>query len=104
MEMKYYNASNNFKAPIRREPKPYIPHPKLSGEVIIPQKVEETVESEPFIQKECECKNVKENQFTIIDNQDDLLLMGLILLLLINHCNDYLLILVLGYLLFCDKQ
>lgn len=104
MEMKYYNASNNFKAPIPREPKPYKPPQQLNGEVIVPQPPKENRERKLSIPEEFHCDEGNKPSFNLIKNQDDLLLVGLILLLLVNQCNDYLLLLVLGYLLFCDKQ
>ena len=104
MEMKYYNASNNFRAPIRREPKPYIPQQKNGGEVIVPQKPEEFSKSDSSVCEEVEFENNHDNHLTFVNSKDDLLLVGLILLLLLNQCDDFLLLLVLGYLLFCDKK
>ncbi|MBE7036295.1 MAG: hypothetical protein E7403_03265 [Ruminococcaceae bacterium] len=108
MEMKYYNASNNFKAPIPREPKPYTPHLKNNSEIIIPKKPVQEFEKEVAISSAGECEERLGKQtgdtFSIANNRDDLLLIGLILLLILNQCDDYLLLLALGYLLLCDKK
>ncbi len=97
MEMKYYNASNNFKAPIPREPKPYTP-PVKSGEIIIPQKPEN---SEKELISLPSCPQIKKKWS--IENKDDMFLLGLILVLLMNQCDDYVLLFILGYLLFVNK-
>lgn len=101
MEMKYYNPSNNFRAPIPREPKPYTP-PKPMGERVVPVKAEEIRED---VQIPAETKKTamrEERQQTVKAkkelNQDDLLILGLIFLLVINSCDDYLLLAVLGFL------
>ncbi len=103
MEMKYYNASNNFKAPIPREPKPYRPPQKPIYEPKPYQ--EEPVESAEEIPCPCEeiTPVVTKNSALSFD-QDDYLLIGLILILLMNGCDDYLLLIVLGYLLITGKR
>jgi len=106
MEMKYYNASNNFKAPIPREPKPYKPPEPIYSEIIIPKvpQEENPIQSEESI-VDCEdCNNIHETKVLTKVNQDDYILLGLILLLLVNGCDDYLLLLVLGYILINGKH
>lgn len=112
MEMKYYNPSNNFKAPIPREPRPYRP-PRQKAEVILPIRPEVLPEPEPELELEpeplpvtelSECAPEAEKQKLFPAEQDDLLLLGLIFILLSNHCEDYLLLIVLGYLLLADKR
>ncbi len=99
MEMKYYNPSNNFKAPIPREPKPYRP-PEQKREVVIPKPPApvKTPDVETPVSKQMET-----DPKTTALNQDDLLILGVILLLLLNSCEDYLLLLVLGYLFISGK-
>ena len=93
---KYYNASNNFSAPIKREPRPYNPYMQKS-EIITPTKPNET---EDFNETPLpiETKNNKAVQELSLKT-DDLLLIGLIILLLPNAKDNLILILVLGYLL-----
>ncbi len=98
MEMKYYNASNNFSAPIPREPRPYRPPQKPIYEP------KPCVEPPIEIPEElpCSCEDIKPvivPKSTPSFDKDDFLLIGLILILLMNGCEDYLLLIVLGYLL-----
>ncbi len=103
MEMKYYNPSNQFKSPIKREPKPYRPPSYCEPEIIVPKPpkeqtqdanefVEEAIETMPF----CDKKTLPFNG--LINNQDDLLILGVLLVLLLNNCDDYFMLLILGYL------
>ncbi len=80
MVTNYYNASNNFSAPIRREPKPYVARQEI--------KPEEKVHIPPVIEKKQQ-----------MPDKDVLLILGLIFLLFMSGCEDTLLILALGYLL-----
>ncbi len=98
MEMKYYNASNHFSAPIRREPKPYVP-PKPITERIVPIKVEEEPKQHRGIKSS---EKVKLPLFSKDLNQDDMLILGLIFLLLLNSCDDYLLLAVLAFIFLSD--
>ena len=94
METNYYNRSNNFSAPIRREPKPYIP------KNISPN--EETVKKETPSQRiESPQENGNLGLFKNL-NSDDLLILGLIFLFLSDSSNDTLMLLALGYLLLCS--
>ncbi len=77
MVTNYYNASNNFSAPIRREPKPFRP----------------CDECEPKMQKKETVKHSQE-----MPDRDTMLIVGLILLLLITGCDDTLLLLALLYI------
>lgn len=79
MVTNYYNASNNFQSPIRREPKPYM-------------RVEERPE-------EIKPPVPKKNFLRELD-QDSILLLGLLFLLFFSGCDDIWLIVALGYLLF----
>ena len=103
MEMKYYNASNNFSAPIPREPKPYRPPQKPIYE---PKPVAEPPIPLPE-EVPCPCEEI-EPTITVKPgvsfDRDDYLLIGLILILLMNGCDDYLLLIVLGYLLIAGKR
>lgn len=108
--MKYYNPSNNFRAPIPREPKPYTPPQRKKTEVVIPRapgdgaahaeqlQPEKAAEQKPCREMECDKPAVFK------PNQDDILLLGLILVLLANNCDDYLLLIILGYLLLSGKK
>ncbi|MBE7022613.1 MAG: hypothetical protein E7414_05315 [Ruminococcaceae bacterium] len=100
MEMKYYNPSNNFSAPIPREPKPYTPPRQKVPEVVIP-KVPERREEAP---KEEISERHSEFEQGLSLNMDDIIILGLILVLLANGCEDYLLLAVLGYLLLSGKK
>ena len=88
METNYYNRSNNFSAPIRKEPKPYVPI-NVHKEKDCPNQEETIVK--PSAQKE------KTSLFKNINN-DDLLILGLIFLLLSDSNDDMLMIIALGYL------
>lgn len=98
MEMKYYNPSNNFSAPIKREPKPYMPPRQKIPEVVIPKVPEYPVMQQT---KESQIEVKKEKHYQI--DVDDILIMGLILILIANQCDDYLLLAALGFLLFSGK-
>lgn len=112
MNMKYYNASNNFSAPVKREPKPYSPYTRRP-EVIVPQrphprydtrKEEHSPEQSQYRTREL--KNTEISAEKNVDKKinlsnlkaDDLLLLGIIAVLIWNSCDDTLLILALGYL------
>lgn len=87
METKYYNRSNNFSAPIRKEPKPYVP---------LVQKESEDESKEILCQKESK-KEEEIKELKKLKN-DDILLLGIIILLLSDSKSDKLLLLALGYL------
>lgn len=93
METNYYNRSNNFSAPIRKEPKPYVPKPvhieKEHQENECPSRVE----------------TEKKDRTGILSNlqNDDLLILGLIFLLINESNDDTLLILALGYLFLSSR-
>lgn len=92
METNYYNRSNNFSAPIRREPKPYSPKTLHTDE----EKKETPCHStEPPKEKESIgfLKNL---------NSDELLILGLIFLFLADSTDDTLMLLALGYLFLCS--
>ena len=94
---KYYNASNNFSAPIKREPKPYSPR-YYATEVITPEAHTENTKKEEAQNIEVvPKKDTSVRELSL--KTDDLLLIGLIILLLPNAKDNLLLILVLGYLL-----
>ncbi len=85
MVTNYYNASNNFSAPIRREPKPFRPQP---------------MEHEHASKEEDKQKQLyKRKGFLDEIDPDSLLIIGLVLLLLFSGCEDKLLLVALGYLL-----
>ncbi len=73
MVTNYYNASNNYEKPIRREPKPYIE---------VAPKCEEHTSSD-----------------SSLDN-DKIIILGLLALLFFTNCNDIWLMLALLYLAF----
>lgn len=114
MNMKYYNASNHFSAPIKKEPKPYSPYTRRP-EIIIPQKPsyppqesenpKHDYHTQPLRQPEMpivpapQKKETKETEPPFHDlKPDDWLLLGIIALLIWNSCDDTLLLLILGYL------
>lgn len=108
MEMKYYNPSNNFKAPIpriKREPRPYIPPPEIEETAVFesnqPFPVEK--ESEPVKEHALSFKR-KKTGFLGDLSQDDMIILGIIFLLLLNSCDDYLLLLALGYLFISGRE
>ena len=105
MEMKYYNPSNNFRAPIPREPKPYVPEKPIVKEHYFeeskrPASVPEVREIPPETVPEKRQTSLIKREL----NQDDLLILGLIFLLLINSCEDYLLLFALGFLFFSGHR
>ncbi len=77
MVTNYYNSSNNFSSPVRREPKPYIPPAKR----------------EPSDEKPCR----EEQKFPT--DTDTILIFGLIILLVMSGCDDTLLLIALGFLI-----
>lgn len=95
METNYYNASNNFSAPIRKEPKPYIPK----------SKPEKKPEPETLDVKE-ECQKQTESDLEVFERfkSDDLIILGLLFILLTESNDDYLLLLMLGYLLLSGNK
>ncbi|MBR7163987.1 MAG: hypothetical protein IKD21_03365 [Clostridia bacterium] len=108
MEMKYYNPSNNFRAPIprvKREPKPYIPPPEAEKPDTqqLKTSVFEEMQTEPEIQPKPLAKREKTDVFGKL-SQDDMIILGIIFLLLLNSCDDYLLLLVLGYLFISGRE
>ena len=85
MVTNYYNASNNFSSPIRREPKPFRPqNPECEHTIAEVGKSHISHKGKGFLSE--------------ID-PDSLLIIGLVLLLLFSGCDDKLLIIALGYLL-----
>ncbi len=74
MVTNYYNASNNFSSPIRREPKPYI-------------------EKNNTCEKPVETKAIK-GEF----DTDKILLLGLLAVLYLTECQDIWLMMALLYL------
>ncbi len=108
MEMKYYNPSNNFKAPIprvKREPKPYIPPPEAEEQMLFEPKLAQFDETEQESKKEQDLsyRRNKSSFFGVL-SQDDVIILGIIFLLLLNSCDDYLLLLALGYLFISGKE
>ena len=73
MVTNYYNASNNYSKPVRREPMPYMETPQ-----------------------KCEKHSIEESSF---DN-DKIIILGLLALLFLTNCNDIWLMLALLYLAF----
>ena len=105
MEMKYYNPSNNFRAPIPREPKPYRPPQREVEKVYVPEEkpVSEPIFSEPELPVETVRKDEKQGVLSDLD-KDDMLLLGLLAVLILNACDDYLLLVILGYLFISGRQ
>ncbi len=81
MVTNYYNSSNNFSAPVRREPKPF--HPPLQYEE------KDVCIKEELPQKKQEALDA-----------DTILILGLIMLLVMSGCEDTLLLIALGALIF----
>lgn len=101
MITKYYNASNNFSAPIIREPRP-------KPETIVPVKPppppkEREEPSAPAVQAEIKKPAKQGGLGGLLDGilggfeSDDLILLGL-LLILISDSDDTFLTLIIGYL------
>ena len=82
MVTNYYNSSNNFSAPIRREPKPYRP----------------AHEHEEIVLSEKKQTRIKEQEKSL--DSDTILILGLIMLLVLSGCEDTLLLIALGALIF----
>ena len=113
MNMKYYNASNHFSAPLPREshPAPYYGR----KEVVVPirpprpiapppQKVACQKQEPPPHKPKASRSPLPLSALKNLDlahlKTDDLLLLGVIALLIFNHCDDTMLLLALGYLFF----
>ena len=90
MVTNYYNASNNFSAPIRREPKPFRPqYPEWQP----------AWERERVKERENDVKPVPAKKGFLEElDQDTILIIGLVILLLLSGCEDKLLLIALGYL------
>ena len=103
---KYYNRSNNFAYPIKREPKPYNPY-SYQSEIIVPRENNEEIKNENknVEEKIVKTSNIKSpSAFDFSLKTDDLLLIGLIILLLPNAKDNLILILALGYLLLMGME
>ena len=85
MQTNYYNRSNNFSAPIRKEPKPYAPEPIYED---IKKEPPKPIKPEPK-ENDGILKNLK---------NDDILLLGIIFIMLSDSNNDLLMIIALGYI------
>lgn len=85
METNYYNRSNNFSAPIRKEPKPYTP------------KYEEKTFTKQSEQENIHAKDVHKSLLKSLKN-DDLLILGIIFLLYSESESDHILLLILAYI------
>lgn len=87
MVTNYYNASNRFAGPVRREPAPY------SAPI---ERVEQAETPKPREVVEVPCEhNRKQNMVS----GDGILLIGILFLLLMSGCEDKWLLIALGYLL-----
>ena len=104
MEMKYYNPSNNFRAPIPREPKPYIPREQVEPERVFRRSEPEIPEPPEELPELTIGEGQKAVSLKKELNQDDLLILGLIFLLLMNSCEDYLLLFALGFLFLSGRS
>lgn len=118
MNMKYYNASNHFSAPLKREPKPYSPYTR-TAETAMPQKPPPQAESfepqpplrtpelpiAPVPRKAPPAKTPAKTELRLSSMKaDDLLLLGIIALFVWNSCDDALLLFILGYLFLIGLQ
>ncbi len=105
IEMKYYNPSNNFRAPIPREPKPYRPT-EVFSEIIYPKEVKEHDEkTEVKEEKSFRCEAERSEVSNKIEfSRDDLVILGVLFLLVFNSCDDYFLLAVLGYLFLTGRK
>ncbi|MBQ3225991.1 MAG: hypothetical protein IJB48_02920 [Clostridia bacterium] len=106
MNMKYYNASNHFSAPIPRTPKPSAPFGTFPSrrEVVVPRRPSRP---EPPPHKPQSPTGDAASSLLSLKNlnlsdlkPDDLLILGVIALLIFNSCEDTMLLLALGYLFF----
>ncbi len=106
MNMKYYNASNHFSAPIPRTPKPHEPSGSYPHrrEVVIPKRPSrpEPPPHKPQTPPQNSAfSSSAMNHLNLSDlKPDDLLILGVIALLIFNSCEDTMLLLALGYLFF----
>ncbi len=112
MEMKYYNPSNNFRAPIPREPKAYRPPQSVMDTMHTyettnepPKTTVKPVAEEMPKREICEetCEKEKKNFLSNL-TQDDIVILGVLFLLLLNSCDDYLLLLALGFIFLSGRQ
>ena len=87
MVTNYYNASNRFSSPVRREPAPY------RAPV---ERVEEVETPKPRESMEAPCEPSSKQSLL---SGDGILLIGLLFLLLMSGCEDKWLLIALGYLL-----
>jgi len=93
MQTNYYNRSNNFSAPIRKEPKPYSPASVRTNEDCAKKESKQTSCDKPKDDNRL-LKNLK---------NDDLLILGLIFLFLSDSNDDTLMLLALVYLFLCSQ-
>lgn len=102
MVTNYYNASNNFSAPIRKEPKPFSP------EHLTAHPSEESKEPHPVHDEEKECSSTGESAYVpafrephsfLKTDSDTLVLLALLWILFASKSDDRLLEIALIYLL-----
>lgn len=101
MVTNYYNASNNFSAPIRREPKPFSPEREpfdITPEHHAPKPEPPRPTSETLEVLERNTPNCERQTFLDFDS-DTIVLLALLWLLFTSKSNDRLLELALIYLL-----
>ena len=82
MVTNYYNSSNNFQAPVRREPKPFRPACDCEEKAV------------------CKGEELSLNKQEKNLDSDTILILGLIMLLIMSGCEDTLLLIALGALIF----
>ena len=91
MVTNYYNASNGFQSPVRREPKPYCA-PQTKDECAHCGEENKAVPAVKQRDRVCRVEKPK-------IGEDTLLILGVLLLLFTAGCEDTLLLLALLYLL-----
>lgn len=91
MVTNYYNASNNFSAPIRKEPKPFKPgNTEYESELVF-----ESKKSNGNIAK----NDIFKSGYPANIDRDTIFIICLIFLLLSSGCEDNILLIALAYLI-----
>lgn len=101
MVTNYYNASNNFSRPIRKEPKPYMPPKEITAEPLVHFNTEipqDKTEKTPDISLECAEKEGLSHSSPSLSSEN-LLILGVLFLLWQSGTKDFPLLFALLYLL-----
>ena len=101
MVTNYYNASNNFSAPIRKEPKPFSPECREKPLIEEREEVRKMQTEESLASTRCDehTTTFQKPRSFLKSDPDTLVLLALLWILFVSRSNDRLLEIALIYLL-----